>query len=198
MCLYCSSVTHVVVAPVLHDVPGQTLCPHCQQTVITRTEPTPGLLTWLVCAGLGIFGYEPKRSTQAQENKNFANLNDSFPPSRFFLCCCIPFCVEALQDITHRCPSCNRVIYIFKRMWSCPDALLWQGQPWLLLLLSLPFFDSFYFYCRRWILLLASFTFYSCYPKQQKCSYSYCSECLLCNSWFFSHRCQALMSLSIL
>lgn len=116
MCL-CSSVTHVVVAPVLHDVPGQTLCPHCRQTVITRTEPTPGLLTWLVCAGLGFFGYEPKKKKKkAQENDNFANLNESLPPSRCFLCCFIPFCIDSMQDISHRCPSCSRVIYIFKRM----------------------------------------------------------------------------------
>uniref|UniRef100_A0A3B5KL62 LITAF domain-containing protein n=1 Tax=Takifugu rubripes TaxID=31033 RepID=A0A3B5KL62_TAKRU len=85
-----SSVTHVVVSPALHDVPGQTLCPHCQQTVITRTEPTAGLMTWLVCAALGFFGC--------------------------FLCCFIPFCIESCQDIMHRCPSCNRVIYIYKRM----------------------------------------------------------------------------------
>ncbi|TWW69912.1 hypothetical protein D4764_18G0007180 [Takifugu flavidus] len=36
--------------------------------------------------------------------------------SRCFLCCFIPFCIESCQDIMHRCPSCNRVIYIYKRM----------------------------------------------------------------------------------
>ncbi|XP_075942826.1 LITAF domain-containing protein-like [Anarhichas minor] len=88
LCRY--NVTHLVVTPALHEVPGQTVCPHCQQSVITNTEHTAGLMTWAVCGGLALFGC--------------------------FLCCCIPFCVEACQDVEHRCPSCQKVIYVYKRL----------------------------------------------------------------------------------
>ncbi|KAG7505495.1 hypothetical protein JOB18_033102 [Solea senegalensis] len=83
-------VTHVIMRPALHDIPGQTLCPHCSQTVVTRTEHTPGLLTWAICGGLALFGC--------------------------FICCCIPFCIDSCQDVEHRCPSCNKTVYIYKRM----------------------------------------------------------------------------------
>ncbi|XP_024919995.1 lipopolysaccharide-induced tumor necrosis factor-alpha factor homolog isoform X2 [Cynoglossus semilaevis] len=64
-----STVTHVVVTPGLRDVPGQTVCPHCNQTVVTNTEFTSGLLTWLICGGMALVGC--------------------------FLCCCIPFCLDS-------------------------------------------------------------------------------------------------------
>ncbi|XP_060945513.1 LITAF domain-containing protein-like [Limanda limanda] len=83
-------VTHVIVTPALQDAPGQMLCPNCHQTVVTTTEHQAGLLTWAVCGVLTIFGC--------------------------FLCCCIPFCIDSCKDVEHRCPSCHRVIYLYKRM----------------------------------------------------------------------------------
>ncbi|MEJ1286675.1 putative gene 5767 [Cricetulus griseus] len=37
-------------------MPMQTICPYCGNRIITVTTPVPGLLTWLLCSGLFVFG----------------------------------------------------------------------------------------------------------------------------------------------
>ncbi|KAF7691060.1 hypothetical protein HF521_011357 [Silurus meridionalis] len=86
------SVQTVYVQPTAFgDVPVQTCCPMCSQTVITRMEHTSGTMAWLVCAGLCIIGC-------------------------MYGCCLIPFCVDGLKDVTHFCPNCNNPIGSFKRL----------------------------------------------------------------------------------
>lgn len=57
--------------PIVGDYPVPCTCSHCGKQVVTRTEKKNGLLTWLICGGLVLIG--------------------------FWLCCCIPFCVDACK-----------------------------------------------------------------------------------------------------
>ncbi|CAF0917387.1 unnamed protein product [Adineta ricciae] len=75
---------------VVGDYPMQCTCPHCARQIVTRTEKKNGLLVWLICGGLVLFG--------------------------FWLCCCIPFCVDSCKDTEHYCPNCSAVLGVNKKL----------------------------------------------------------------------------------
>lgn len=74
---------------VFGEVPIQTTCPKCQSQVMTQIDYETGTLTWIVVATL--FGL------------GFAIIVTWF-------CCCIPFCIDSLKDVVHKCPNCHTVI----------------------------------------------------------------------------------------
>lgn len=41
---------------IVSAIPIQLPCPYCGNYIITVTTPTPGILTWLLCTGLFMFG----------------------------------------------------------------------------------------------------------------------------------------------
>ncbi|XP_052615389.1 lITAF domain-containing protein isoform X3 [Peromyscus californicus insignis] len=73
------------------SMPMQTICPFCGSHIITVTTPVPGILTWLLCSGLFIFGC-------------------------FLGCCFLPFCVRSLMDVRHSCPVCHQEIFHHHRL----------------------------------------------------------------------------------
>ena len=58
-------------------------CPTCQQNTGSRIVAQPGTGSWLICLGMCIVG--------------------------LWCCCCIPFCVEELQDKKYYCTTCNNL-----------------------------------------------------------------------------------------
>jgi lipopolysaccharide-induced tumor necrosis factor-alpha factor len=61
--------------------PVACVCPNCRNSVVTSPVASPGLLSWLACAGLCLVGLWP--------------------------CAPIPFCVAGCQDVRHYCPACG-------------------------------------------------------------------------------------------
>ncbi|XP_068176749.1 LITAF domain-containing protein-like [Antennarius striatus] len=79
--------------PPLEDSPAQIFCPKCRQTVLSEVEYSSGLLTFLVCSGLCIFGFGCG-------------------------CCLIPFCVNQLKDVIHTCPTCKTQLGSHNRLFN--------------------------------------------------------------------------------
>ncbi|KAJ8384027.1 hypothetical protein AAFF_G00212710 [Aldrovandia affinis] len=72
-------------------IPVQTVCPHCQQAILTRISHDLGLMNTLFCLFCCVVGCD-------------------------LGCCLIPCLIDDLKDVTHTCPNCNGYIYTYKRM----------------------------------------------------------------------------------
>nr|XP_040041861.1 lipopolysaccharide-induced tumor necrosis factor-alpha factor homolog isoform X2 [Gasterosteus aculeatus aculeatus] len=79
----------VVVQPNPTDTSRQKMCPNCRNTGMTQLRYINGMLTWLICGVVGIFGFLPYM--------------------------CIPSCVNSCKDVEHSCPSCGHVLYVHRR-----------------------------------------------------------------------------------
>ncbi|XP_053326858.1 cell death-inducing p53-target protein 1 [Spea bombifrons] len=71
--------------------PVQTVCPHCQQPIITKISHEVGLMNFLLCCFCCFVGCD-------------------------LGCCLIPCMINDLKDVTHSCPSCKAYIYTYRRM----------------------------------------------------------------------------------
>ncbi|CAF0855164.1 unnamed protein product [Adineta steineri] len=75
---------------IVGEYPVQCTCPQCKAQIVTRTEKKVGLFAWLLCGIMVLIA--------------------------FWICCFIPFCVDACKDTEHYCPSCNTLIGAHKKL----------------------------------------------------------------------------------
>ncbi|NP_001092712.1 cell death-inducing p53-target protein 1 [Danio rerio] len=81
----------VLQGEMFQSAPVQTVCPHCQQPIITRISHDIGLMNTLVCMFCFFVGCD-------------------------LGCCLIPCLIDDLKDVTHTCPNCKGYIYTYKRI----------------------------------------------------------------------------------
>merc|ERR1719201_1602432 len=72
------------------DRPVACTCNNCGQAITTQTRFRPGTLTWIIVAVLFVAG--------------------------FWLCTCIPCCINECQDVDHHCPRCNNRVGTYNRL----------------------------------------------------------------------------------
>ena len=65
-----------------NEKPIQCICTHCHSSILTHVERSSGLLVWLLCCILVLFGC-------------------------WLGCCLVPFCIRDIQNTQHYCPNCR-------------------------------------------------------------------------------------------
>jgi lipopolysaccharide-induced tumor necrosis factor-alpha factor len=80
---------HTVIVQNVHFGPRamNMICPHCQSQIQTRTDSEPSATAWVLGVVLCIL---------------------CWPLS------CVPCCIDSLQDVTHTCPNCRKVVGTYK------------------------------------------------------------------------------------
>ncbi|KAI5622679.1 cell death-inducing p53-target protein 1 [Silurus asotus] len=81
----------VLQGEMFQSAPVQTVCPHCQQAIITRISHDIGAMNTLFCLFCFFVGCD-------------------------LGCCLIPCLIDDLKDVTHTCPNCKGYIYTYKRL----------------------------------------------------------------------------------
>ncbi|TRY89228.1 hypothetical protein DNTS_025397 [Danionella cerebrum] len=81
----------VLQGEMFQSAPVQTVCPHCQQPIVTRISHDIGLMNTLICMFCFFVGCD-------------------------LGCCLIPCLIDDLKDVTHTCPNCKGYIYTYKRI----------------------------------------------------------------------------------
>ncbi|XP_036265015.1 lITAF domain-containing protein [Pipistrellus kuhlii] len=76
---------------VASSMPIHCVCPYCGNYVVTVTTPVPGILSWLLCTGLFLFGC-------------------------VLGCCLLPCCMSSFMDVSHSCPVCGQELFRFHRL----------------------------------------------------------------------------------
>lgn len=85
------------VDPVFTPIPLLTIessmikCPHCGKDGPTIIDHKTGVITYLSCITIAALGF-------------------------LFGCCLIPFCVNSLKDVVHKCSSCRQVVATYERL----------------------------------------------------------------------------------
>lgn len=74
----------------VRESPVRITCPNCNADVITATEYEVNWVPWVACVFLVFFGC-------------------------FLGCCLIPFCLDSLKDVVHKCPNCKHQISVWRR-----------------------------------------------------------------------------------
>lgn len=83
--------TQLLVGMRFFENPVAMTCPYCQASIVTATTYEPGSLTWIACGGVALMG-------------------------GWLGCCLIPFCIDALKDVLHKCPNCKQQVGVYRRM----------------------------------------------------------------------------------
>ncbi|KAH3778557.1 hypothetical protein DPMN_180024 [Dreissena polymorpha] len=81
---------HAVYVQAFRNVPVRMHCQYCQAEIVTSTYTDNGTLTWIACFIIFLF----------------------FPLG----CCLIPFCMDSMKDVVHRCPNCKQQVGRWNRM----------------------------------------------------------------------------------
>merc|ERR1719203_15094 len=81
-------IVQTIQPPDLGHRPTTLTCPNCQNQVTTTIESEPSAITWIACGLLCFAG--------------------------LWCCSCVPFCIDSLKNVTHKCPSCSKVMGKYK------------------------------------------------------------------------------------